>query len=171
MMGSTVNSMNTIKRLTFTFILLITSALTFAQVDSIGGGVGNDGGGPKQSWSEIYNNPNLLPQFPSYDVAGRQISYKNLCLYGERIRTKYKYVISQDSLFKIVYDYLIVDRVREETRCRREENRECVDWETLIFEIPLKKEVKVLEKKETPDGIKWVESFEKDYELKECKYN
>ena len=161
----------------FFFTLLLLSLLSagslFAQnthkIDLISdGGVGGDGGGPKQSWSDIIKDPNLSPNFPRYDVEGRMISYNNLCLLGERIRTKYKHVVSNHREFKLIFDYLVTDRVRTETVCARESMHECVDWQTIIFEIPVHEEIEVLKKKESPAGYYWEVSFKKDFELQEC---
>ncbi len=157
------------------FLLLTTILFGFlsagnlaAQNTVIDSGVGGDGGGPKQSWSEIYKNPNLKPEFPHFDIEGRSISYNNLCLLGDRIRTKYKHVVKQDLEFKLYFDYLVTDRVRTESVCRREECGECISWEEVIFEIPVHSEIEVLERKENPGGFHWEVSFKKDFELQEC---
>lgn len=156
--------------LRFTTILLCLFSIDgiFAQPSIIGGGVGNDGGGPKQSWSDIYKNPNLSPSFPRFNIEGRMIAYNNLCLLGERVRTKYKHVVKQDLEFKILFDYLITDRVRIETICRREEYNECIEWVEIVHEVPVHSEIEVKERRETPAGIEWVTSFKKDFELQEC---
>jgi len=139
-----------------------------AQAQVPGSGVGGDGGGPKQSWSDIYKNPNLRPNFPQYDIEGRMIHYNNLCLLGERVRTKYKHVVKEDSLFKLDFDYLITDRVRTKTVCKREEHGTCIDWEQVTYEIPIHAEIPVLQIKDTPSGHQWIVTFKKDFELQEC---
>ncbi len=157
------------KFILFTLILLSTLASSeiFAQLDVIGG-VGGDGGGPKQSWSDIYKNPNLKPSFPQFDIEGRMLGYNNLCLVGERVRSKYKHVVKQDLEFKLDFDYLYTDRVTTETVCQRECRDECIDWVVIVHEIPVHREIEVLERKETPSGYEWVVSFKKDFELQEC---
>lgn len=134
-----------------------------------GNGVGGDGGGPKQSWSDIYKNPNLKPNFPHYEVEGRMISYNNLCILGERIRTKYKHVVKGDSLFKLDFEYLITDRVRTRNVCQREEHETCVAWEQEIYEIPTRIEIPVLHQiEDSPATQHWAVFFKKGYELQDC---
>jgi len=151
----------------FCFIILNVGNVV-AQSQRVGSGIGGDGGGPKQSWSDIYKNPNLKPNFPQYDIEKRMISYNNLCLLGERIRTKYKHVIKGDSLFKLDFEYLVTDRIRTETVCRTEVHETCVAWEQETYEIPTHIEVPVLKIKDTPAGHQWVESFKKEFQLQEC---
>lgn len=139
----------------------------------IGGGAGGDGGGPKQSWQDIYRNPNLSPQFPTFEVQERKISYKNLCLMGERVRTKYKHVINPLTDYsKLVFDYLVTDRVREVRVCvESDEDGACAEWGNKVIEIPLKSTIKVYKKvKETRmrGPVQWTFAFEKEFELKEC---
>jgi hypothetical protein len=138
----------------------------------IGGGAGGDGGGPKQSWQDIYRNPNLSPKFPTYDVQGRPISYHHLCLMGERVRTKYKHVInSLTDYSKLVFDYLVTDRVREIRVCRDFYQDRCIEWNISTIEIPLKNTITVYKKvKDTQirGPIQWTFAFEKDFELNEC---
>lgn len=156
--------------LTISFILFTLTSLLAQQTPV--GGIGGSGGGPKQSWQDIYRNPNLSPKFPEFDVEGRMISYKNLCLLGDRIRTKYRYVINKPTdLSKFIFDYLVTDRVREEEACVEYEGTTCVQYEIKVIEIPLKEKIKVFKKEETdnPPGYQWVYDFEKEFELKECE--
>ena len=134
-----------------------------------GSGIGNDNGGPKQSWQDIYRNPNLKPDFPSYKVEKREIEYKNLCLIGERIRTKYKYVVHLN-VTKIVYDFLYTDRVRFEERCLEFDGETCVSYDTVKVEIPLKQEIKVFERESNANGGQpvWELAFKKDFKLQAC---
>ena len=151
-------------------LFMLTSTLIMAQ--SPVGGIGNDGGGPKQSWQDIYKNPNLSPSFPRFDVQGRMISYRHLCLMGERIRTKYKHVINPTNDYsKIVFDYLVTDRIREVEVCREYRENICVEWGVERIEIPLKESIKVYKRVEAPNTSRtsWELAFEKDFELQECR--
>lgn len=153
--------------------LLFFSTLIFwmgaAHATTLGSGIGNDNGGPKQSWQDIYRNPNLKPEFPNYMVEEREIPYKNLCLVGERIRTKYKYVVHLN-FSKIVYDYLYTDRVRLVERCVEYDRETCVAYDIFRIEIPLKQTIEVFQKDPESSVFepKWNLAFEKDYELKAC---
>ncbi len=155
-----------------TLITLFLSSSLLAQTP-IGGGAGGDGGGPKQSWQDIYRNPNLSPRFPTYDIQGRSISYRHLCLVGERVRTKYKHVINPlDDYSKLIFDYLITDRVREERVCVEFFRETCIEWDVKTIEIPEMDTIKVYKriKNERNQGpIDWEFAFEKDFELKECR--
>lgn len=146
------------------------SSLIMAQTPI--GGPGNDGGGPKQSWQDIYKNPNLNPDFPRHDIQGRLISYRHLCLMGERIRTKYKHVINPTTDYsKLIFDYLVTDRVREIEVCREYNENICVNWESETIEIPLKENIKVYKRVASPSNgrTSWELAFEKDFELQECR--
>ncbi len=135
----------------------------------VGNGVGNDNGGPKQSWQDIYRNPNLKPEFPSHIVEEREIAYNHLCLVGERIRTKYKYVVRLN-FTKIVYDYLYTDRIRFEERCLEWNGDTCVSYETVEIEIPLQQDIEVFKREPSSPtyNSQWSLAFEKTFELKEC---
>ncbi|MCF8059516.1 MAG: hypothetical protein K9K67_09485 [Bacteriovoracaceae bacterium] len=157
------------KIITILFTIFCASLLAQAPV----GGIGNDGGGPKQSWQDIYKNPNLNPTFPMYDIQGRNISYRHLCLMGERVRTKYKHVVNPTTDYtKLIFDYLVTDRVREEQYCAEYLDFICIQWEIKTIEIPLKDIIKVYKKTEPVDPnqeSQWEMSFEKTYELQECE--
>ena len=149
----------------FSIIFMITSQ---AQVLP-GGGVSGDGGGPKQSWGEIINNPNLRPAFPSHNIQGRTIKFNHLCSMGERIRTKYKQIVgnSFQQNSKIIFDYLVVDRVREERVCVERQYTTCLEWETVKVVIPYEEKIEVYKRKENSN--EWKLAFEKMFELPECK--
>jgi len=146
---------------------LFTALSSFAQVPPTGG-VSGDGGGPKQSWGEIIKNPNLRPTFPTHDIEGRKIGYNHLCLMGERIRTKYKQIVSSsfEQGSKIVFDYLVTDRVREEEVCAEMSAEGCLEWETVTIKIPLESKIKVYKRVE--NSTKWEMAFEKMFDLPEC---
>lgn len=157
--------------LVFSFLFL---TLTSAWAQTPVGGIGGDGGGPKQSWQDIYKNPNLNPKFPTYFIQGRSISFNHLCLMGERVRTKYKYLVNKPTdLTKLIFDYLITDRVYEVEVCVQSVHGRCVQYENQTIEIPLKDTIKVMKKVEDskPPGFIWEHAFEKDFELQECKDN
>lgn len=160
---------NIMKKLSFTFILmtLISLSTVFAQVRP-GGGISGDGGGPKQSWGEIIKNPNLRPSFPAHDIQGRKIKFNHLCTVGERIRTKYKQIVrnSFQQRTKIVFDYLIVDRVRQEEVCVEMQGKVCLVWETKDIEIPVEEKIEVYKRIE--NSVEWELAFEKMFELPEC---
>ncbi|MCR9202958.1 MAG: hypothetical protein NXH75_00130, partial [Halobacteriovoraceae bacterium] len=120
------------------FISILFITLTSAWAQTPVGGIGGDGGGPKQSWQDIYKNPNLNPKFPTYKIQGREISYHQLCLMGERVRTKYKYLVNEpNDLAKLIFDYLVTDRVFEVEVCVQSAHGRCTQYETQTIEIPL----------------------------------
>ena len=148
--------------------LILTSPKIFSQDSS--SGIGGDGGGPKQSWQDIYKNPNLRPEFPTFLIEGRKVNLNNLCLIGERVRTKYKYLINSPQMtLKLIYDFLETDRVFESEICTKYENQVCSRYEYTKVEIPLKAEIKVL-KKVSAEGEQdlWSFSFTKSFELQFC---
>lgn len=155
-----------------TFACLLLSWTSFGQA----GGIGADGGGPKQSWQDIYDNPNLQPRFPDFMVEDREVSYKHLCLIegGEFVRTKYKYVISPeyDTSKEILFDYLETPRIKEIAVCSEWEDQKCISWENELFEIPLEAAIKVYLKKKDHSGdydSDWEFAFEKPYPLDQCQ--
>lgn len=158
-------------RVLFTVLILIFSSTLLAQTPI--GGIGGDGGGPKQSWQDIYANPNLSPKFPTFDIEGRQISFKHLCLMGERVRTKYKHVINSPTDYsKLIFDYLTTDRVREVRVCKEYGKDGCIQWEIKTIEIPLESSIKVYKRVKKPrmhGPVQWTFAFEKDFKLKECR--
>lgn len=163
-----MNSM--LKKVTI-LILALFSAMVMAQSTPVGG-IGNDGGGPKQSWQDIYKNPNLNPTFPKFDIQGRMVSYRFLCLMGERVRTKYKHVINPTTDYsKIIFDYLVTERVREVDVCRQYRENVCTEWGVEVIEIPLKEKIKVYKRVEDPNTSRtsWELAFEKNFELQECR--
>lgn len=157
------------KALSFITLFFVFSLCASAQSTTPGTGIGNDNGGPKQSWQDIYRNPNLRPQFPKYDIEGRQIGFNALCISGERIRSRYKYVVTIN-FTKFMYDYLYTDRVRFVEQCIRWDRGVCISHESVKVEIPLKQPIQVLKKNvDTEDNsIEWGRAFEKDFVLKEC---
>jgi hypothetical protein len=155
------------KLITIFFIFICSSILAQTPV----GGIGNDGGGPKQSWQDIYKNPNLNPTFPMFNIQGRTISYRHLCTMGERIRTKYKHVVNPATDYtKLVFDYLTTDRVWEVQQCAEYYENICVEWEVVTMEIPLEENIKVYKKVESTDpDNQWEMSFEKTFKLQKCE--
>lgn len=153
------------------FFIILFALLSSAQAQTrVVGGIGGDNGGPKQSWQDIYKNPNLKPIFPSHNIKGRDIRFNHLCLVGERVRTKYKQAITDYQDFsKITYDYLVVDRVREVEECASyTEGGICIEWRTFKVEIPLKSSIEVKKKSSEGDSIVWEHAFDKEFELKDC---
>lgn len=151
-------------------ILLLASPFAQEKQSENYEGVGGDGGGPKLSWSEIDKDPNLDPQFPLYQIKGRKISYRDLCLFGERIRTKEKWPMEKNTQEEMTLDYLLIDRNFEEEICQeRDDKGVCIRSEIISQEIPLTETILILKRRENSHQITWEESFEKDFHLKDCK--
>jgi len=153
------------------FFIMLFALITSAHAQTrVVGGIGGDNGGPKQSWQDIYKNPNLKPIFPTHNIKGRDIRFNHLCLVGERVRTKYKQAITNEKDFsKITYDYLTVDRVREIEECANYAyDGICIEWRNFTIEIPLHSSIEVKKKISEGDTTVWEHAFDKEFELKGC---
>jgi hypothetical protein len=129
-------------------------------------GIGGSSGGPKQSWGDIFTNPDLIPEFPRVVIQGQSIRYHRLCLIGKRIRTKYKRPIF-NSMEGPLYEYLYTDRYREEMQCLQVFAGRCLHWADVAYEIPLMAPIAVY--KNTQDGHPLALAFVKKFELQACE--
>ncbi len=150
------------------FISMLLMLLVNAH-DPVTGGISGSGGGSKQTWGEIINNPNLKPTFPIHSIQGYRIRFNHLCYLGERVRTKYKQIVgnSTEQRSKILFDYLEVDRVREETICVERRHNNCLQWRTVEVRIPFEANIKVYKRSEQTG--KWSLAFDKVFELPRCE--
>lgn len=127
-------------------------------------GIGGSSGGSKATWDEILSCPQLMVNFPSVDIEGRQMSYNEICLDGEKIRSKQKVPHEFDKKLTW-FDYVFVDRVHEVVECVYWDGDICIEERVVTIVIPLKSEIEIY--RQAQDG-KWILFFTKDYELPIC---
>lgn len=135
-------------------------------------GTGGSFGGSRLSWDEIGHNPNLKPMFEKFKIEGHNISYEDLCLMGERVRTKKRKLVADAYKFPpgvavptLSLDYLVQDRSYTETRCKETHFFTCSEWAEEEVEIPTKMEIRVMKKVSRNN---WEEEFKKVYQLPRC---
>lgn len=157
------------------FIIALTLVFSFiicAQSDEPkpGTGVGGDSGGTKYTWNQIADAANMAAKFPKFLIEGIEVSYDQLCVMGERIRTKKKYPNPKpgngDGPDKIG-TYLSSERSYQQEVCVKRVYEACVEYETRTVEIPLKMEIEVMMLSEDSTES-WEFGFKKEYKLPIC---
>lgn len=157
--------------------LLITLSLcfsffTFAQGGDSdvkpGTGVGGDSGGTKYSWNDILSSSNMNAKFPKFFIENHEFSYDQLCLMGDRIRTKQKVKKPTGHHHPDkIGTYLSTERSYEREVCVRRVMSVCEEYKTEVVEIPLKLEVDIM--KLAQDSTEsWEFAFKKEFELPIC---
>ncbi|MCP4911517.1 MAG: hypothetical protein GY909_00245 [Oligoflexia bacterium] len=108
----------------------------------------------------------MSAKFPKYLIEGIEVTYDQLCVMGERIRTKKKYPNRGGTPDKIG-TYLSSERSYDQEVCVRMEDDVCVEYETRTVEIPLKMDIEVMMLSEDSTES-WKFGFKKEYKLPIC---
>lgn len=156
----------------FIALSLCFSMISFAQTGDSdvkpGTGVGGDSGGTKYSWSDIISSTNMTPKFPKFFIEDHEVSYDQLCLMGDRIRTKQKVRLpDNDGAPDKIGTYLSTERSYEREVCVRRVMGACAEYEVQVVEIPLKFKVEVMKLSEETT-VSWEFAFKKEFELPIC---
>ena len=135
-------------------------------------GTGGTYGGNNLTWEQIASNPSLKPVFQRFEIEGRKIPYDQLCLMGERVRTKSKRIVTNSlkilvgiSVPTIEMDYLVQDRSYQSTTCAHSNLFSCDEWVEEEVRIPSQMDIPVMEREAKNS---WKSSFNKKYSLPKC---
>jgi hypothetical protein len=145
-------------------LLLITlSSLAFqSNAFDLRRGIGGDTGGPKQSWQDIRDNPDLKPAFPPVVIEDQMINYNFLCLHDGIVRSQYKVKLTDKATGDTYFKYLYEDRTSDDV----------ISGQCHLEEIPRKLPIYIYARTEDNSKYKNVPRevlFIKTFSLKECR--
>ena len=114
--------------------------------------------------------PELKVTFPEFTIQDRNFRIDQLCLTGERVRSKMKVEFEREKYIEkkwTWFEYVFVNRVNEVEVCDLWENGECRETHIERFEvIPEKAAIDVYRQVEYSD--EWELYFTKEYKLPKC---